>query len=142
MDSDGSHDPEDIERLIVPILNGADVVLGSRFAAGQGKNSTKRLHVFGNILINFLIRIMTRKYVTDSQTGFRAYRKKVLQEIDITSEGYHVETELTVKVLKNGNVLKEVPIKINKRMNGCSRLNPLTDGFQIFKTIVKSSMTS
>ena len=140
MDSDGSHDPEDIERLIVPLLNGADVVLGSRFLAGQGNDSTKKLHVFGNILINFLVLVMTGKYITDSQTGFRAYRKKVLQEIDITSEGYHVETELTVKTLRNDNVVEEVPIKINKRMNGCSHLNPLTDGFRIFKTIVKSSI--
>jgi hypothetical protein len=127
--------------LLTPILNGADVVLGSRFIGNNGKDSTKKLHLFGNSLINLLIRIITKKYVTDSQSGFRAYKRKILKEIQVTSEGYEVETELTVKTLKNGNILHEVPIYSRKRKDGCSHLNPLRDGFNILKTILLASAT-
>lgn len=141
IDADGSHSPEDIKTLLTPILNGADVVLGSRFKDGNGKNSTKKLHLFGNGMINLLIRILTKKHITDSQSGFRAYKRKILKEIQMSSEGYEVETELTVKTLKNGNILYEVPISSRKRKNGCSHLNPLSDGITILKTIILASIT-
>jgi len=140
IDADGSHDPADIKRLLIPILNGADIVIGSRFTNGQGKNSTKKLHILGNHLINLLIRIITQKRITDSQTGFRAFKKKIINQIKITSKGYQVETELTVKALKNGNTVQEIPITSRKRKDGCSHLNPLTDGFKILKTIMMASI--
>jgi len=142
IDADGSHDPGDIKRLLLPIFNGADTVLGSRLVAGIGKNNTKKLHIFGNSLINLLIRIATGKCVTDSQTGFRACKKKMLKQIEITSKGYQIETELTVKSLKNGYTFEEVPVTFKKRVNGCSSIRPLYDGFKIFKTIVKSRINN
>jgi len=140
MDADGSHRPEDIKYLIEPLLNGADVVMGSRFTGKQGRDSTKKLHIFGNKLFNFLIRILTKQYITDSQTGFRAFKKKVLEEIEITCDGYAVETELTVKTLKNGFIVREEPITSEKRKDGCSHINPLRDGIRIFKTIIVASL--
>ena len=140
MDADGSHNPEDLKKLLVPVLNGVDVAVGSRFVDGRGKNSTKRLHVVGNHLINLLIRIITRKRITDSQTGFRAIRRKAIEKLEIVSKGYQIETELTVKSLKNGNKVQEIPIHCTKRLEGCSKLEILRDGFRIFKTIVESSI--
>jgi glycosyltransferase involved in cell wall biosynthesis len=138
IDADGSHDPEDIKRLLPPILNGADTVLGSRFAVEVAKDNTTKLHVFGNSLINLIIRIATGRCVTDSQTGFRACKRRILKGIEINSKGYEVETELTVKTLKNGYTFEEVPVTFQKRVNGCSHIRPLFDGFKIFKTIIKS----
>jgi glycosyltransferase involved in cell wall biosynthesis len=140
MDADGSHRPEDIKCLIVPLLNGADVVMGSRFTGREEKDSTKKLHILGNKLFNFLIKILAKRDITDSQTGFRAFKKKVLKEIEITCNGYDVETELTVKTLKNGFVVHEEPISFEKRKNGCSHINPLRDGIRIFKTIIIASV--
>lgn len=137
MDADGAHDPRDIGRLVLPILNGADMVIGSRFAAGQGKDSTKRLHILGNILINFSIFLVTGKKVTDSQTGFRAFKREVIQDIELDSSGYQVETEFTMKTLRNGNVIREVPIMIRRRKRGISHVNPFLDGVRIFTTILK-----
>jgi glycosyltransferase involved in cell wall biosynthesis len=139
MDADGSHDPRDIRKLVLPILNGADIVVGSRFASGQGKDSTKRLHIIGNILINFSIFLMTGKKLTDSQTGFRAFKRKVIQDIELDSTGYQVETEFTMKTLRNDNIVKEVPIRIRGRKNGISRLNPILDGVRILTTILRTS---
>ena len=141
MDADGSHDPDDIPRLILPILKGANVVLGTRFDTRDGKQSTKKLHVLGNNLINLTILLITGKRVTDSQTGFRAFRRNVLEQIEITSSGYQVESELTMKALRNGNIVEEVPIKIMKRKNGNSHVNPLVDGLRIFRTIIRTGLT-
>jgi len=140
MDADGSHRPEDIKCLIAPLMSGADVVVGSRFIGNRGRDSTKKLHIFGNKLFNLLIGILTKRYITDSQTGFRAFKKKVFEEIEITCQGYDVETELTVKTLKNGYIVREEPVTFEKRKNGCSHINPLRDGIRIFKTIIVASL--
>jgi glycosyltransferase involved in cell wall biosynthesis len=142
MDADGSHCPEDIQRLVEPLMNGADVVMGSRFISKMEKDSTKKLHILGNKLFNLLIRILTNQYITDSQTGFRAFKKKVLEEVKITCNGYEVETELTVKTLKNGFTVHEEPIAFEKRNDGFSHLNPLSDGFKILKMIILASVNA
>ena len=76
--------------------------------------------------------------MTDSQSGFRAYKSKVLKEIRVTSNGFEVETELTLKPIINGYSLKEVPIFVRNRTNGLSRLNPIKDGLRIMKEIIRS----
>lgn len=140
MDADGSHKPEDIPRLLKPLLNGVDIVAGSRFLGNREKGAVKKLHILGNHIFNLSIFLLTRKRITDSQTGFRAFKRKVIQEIEVTSRGYEVETELTVKSLKNGFLFQEEPIICEKRKVGQSHLNPLRDGFKIFKNIIKTSI--
>jgi glycosyltransferase involved in cell wall biosynthesis len=139
IDADGSHKPKEIPDLINPLFNGADIVAGSRFL-GDGKNHTCKLHILGNHLINMAILVLTRKLITDSQTGLRAFKREFLQKISLESYGYEIETEITVKSLKNGFKLKEVPISCEKRKYNISRLKILSDGFKILKTILKSSI--
>jgi len=136
MDADGSHKPKEIPDLINALMNGADMVAGSRFL-GKNKNHTSKLHMFGNYLINMTIMTMTGKWITDSQTGLRALKRDFLQKISLESEGYEIETEMTVKGLKNGFVLKEIPVSCDKRRNGVSRLCALRQGPKILKTILK-----
>jgi len=138
MDGDGSHRPEDIQDLLTPLLNGADIVIGSRFAGKIEKGAIKRLHVVGNHLFNVLIMLLTRKLVTDSQSGFRAYKKEVIEKIKIVSRGYDVETELTVKALKRGFVVQEKPITCERRKGGYTKLDFFLDGFKILKAILKT----
>jgi len=137
MDGDGAHRPEDIQDLVTPLLNGADVVIGSRFNSKKEKGAIKKLHIIGNHLFNLLILLLTRKYITDSQSGFRAYRKEVIEKIKIISLGYEVETELTMKTLKNGFAVRERPITCKKRKAGYTKLNFIKDGFKILKTILR-----
>lgn len=139
MDADGSHRPEEIPKLLVPLLNGADAVFGSRFIDKRKQDSTKKLHIFGNKLFNLLIMLLTGKRITDSQTGFRGYKRKIIEEIEITSNGYEVETELTIKSLKNGYTVHEESITFDRRNDGSSHLNPLFDGIKIFKTIIRAN---
>jgi len=125
--------------LINPLFNGADIVAGSRFL-GDGRNHTSKLHMLGNYLINMTIMVLTRKIITDSQTGLRAFKKDFLQKISLDSYGYEIETEITVKSLKNGFKLKEVPVSCERRRYSISKLRILSDGFKILKTILKSSV--
>ncbi len=138
IDADGSHKPKEIPDLISPLFNGTDVVAGSRFL-GSKKDHTSKLHIFGNHLINATIMIFTRKLITDSQTGFRAFKKDFLQKTCLESQGYEIETEITVKSLKNGFKLKEIPISCEKRRHSKSKLKTVPDGLKIIKTILKSA---
>jgi len=138
IDADGSHNPKEILDLINPLFNGADVVAGSRFL-GRDKNHTSKLHIVGNKLINMIIMIFTRKKITDSQTGLRAFKKEFLNKTNLQSCGYEIETEITVKSLKNGFTLKEIPISCERRKYNVSNLRILFDGFKILKTILTSA---
>ncbi len=141
MDSDGEHKPTDIIRLIKPILNGMDIVAGSRFLNGNS-SFTSNAHLIGNHFFNLAIRALTGRYITDSQTGFRAIRREVLESFPLESDGYEIETELTVKSLRNGFEFTEIPISIHKREYGVTRIKLVADGTKILKTIVKSSLAA
>jgi len=139
IDADGSHNPKEIPDLIEPLFNGSDITTGSRFL-GQGKKYTSKLHTVGNHLINVTIMVLTKRKITDSQTGLRAFKKEFLEKICLESRGYEIETEITVKGLKNGFTLQEIPISCERRKYSVSKLKVLSDGITIFKTILKSHL--
>jgi hypothetical protein len=144
MDADGSHQPEDIPRLLFPILRNdprADAVIGSRFLGELEESAMSNMRFVGNKIICLVLRVLTGKWVTDSQSGFRAYRREIFNGTTIKSKGFEIETELTVMALVNGFVLAEVPITCMSRANSVSRLNPFSDGFSIFRTIFECSLT-
>lgn len=141
VDADGTHKPKEIPDLINPLFNGFDVATGSRFLGNGRKDSTSKLNRLGNILFNIIIMTLTGKLITDSQTGFRAFKKHVLQKINLESTGYEIETELTVKGLKNGFVVQEIPICCEKRKEGKSKIRIIFDGLQILKTILKANFS-
>jgi glycosyltransferase involved in cell wall biosynthesis len=140
IDSDGEHSPKEIPDLIEPLFNGTDIVAGSRFLGNQTQ-VTKRLNKVGNTLFNIVITALTRKRVTDSQTGFRALKREVLHKLNLESDGYEIETEITVKSLKNGFVFKETPISIERRKYNASKLKLYSDGTKILKTIFKANFS-
>lgn len=142
VDADGSHDPKEILDLVYPLFNGVDIVAGSRFLGRNNHHSdyTSRLHKVGNNLINIAIMVLTRRMVTDSQTGLRAFKKDFLRKTSLESCGYEIETEITVKGLKNGFKLQEVPISCKRRKHDVSKVRTLYDGLKIFKTILKSTV--
>jgi len=140
MDSDGEHKPGEIPALIEPLFNGADVVAGSRFL-GDNAYVTTRLNRIGNSLFNAAILTLTGRHVTDSQTGFRAIKKEIIKKFRLESNGYEIETEITMKSLKNGFVFQEKPIHVERRKNGNSKLELLSDGKEILKTILRTNFT-
>jgi glycosyltransferase involved in cell wall biosynthesis len=140
MDSDGEHTPTDLIRLLEPALKGVDVVAGSRFISAA-KNCTSKSHLIGNKLFNFCIQLLTGEKVTDSQTGFRVMKRKVVDKFRLESDGYEIESEITIKSLKNGFSFVEIPITVEKRAYGSTRIKLLTDGTRILKTIFVSALS-
>ncbi len=139
IDSDGEHKPKEIPDLIEPLFNGTDIVAGSRFLGSQ-RGATTHLNVIGNFLFNATIMTLTGKIVTDSQTGFRAVKKHVLETLNLESDGYEIESEITVKSLRNGFVFKEKPITVERRKYNVSKLRLLSDGTRILRTILKAKL--
>lgn len=108
LDGDGQHDPDEIPRLLAPILKGqADLVIGSRFLQ---PTPMPRYRAFGIRVITFLLNLGSRTKVSDAQSGFGAYHREVLQALSLTEKGMSVGIETLVKARRRGFVIKEVPV--------------------------------
>jgi glycosyltransferase involved in cell wall biosynthesis len=143
MDADGSHDPDNIRFLIRPLVyDNVDAVFGVRFHNQEGRRSTSRLHLLGNKIINFVIYLLTGKHVSDSQSGFRAFKRTALRKLTLISNEFEIESEIVIKLLKRGFFVLEVPISCKKRVLGNSKVNAIEDGFKILKVIIKSSFVN
>jgi len=135
IDSDGSHRPEELPQLLTPILqNKADLIIGSRYLS-QKPVATKKLNAVGVQLFNFLIKILTRVEISDSQSGYRVMKSVVLRDMRLKSGEYEIESEMLVKIARRGFKVGEVPISFEQRTYGTSSLDPLIDGFKIFLSI-------
>jgi glycosyltransferase involved in cell wall biosynthesis len=139
IDSDGEHQPKEIPDLVRPLFDNVDIVAGSRFL-GNSTEITARINRVGNSIFNFVIMALTGQVVTDSQTGFRAIKRTVLDSLNLQSDGYEIETEITVKGLRKGFVLKELPISVIRRKHGQSKIRILSDGKKIMSAIIRASL--
>lgn len=110
LDADGQHLPEEIPRLVEPLARGeADVVSGSRML---GTLRTSPINVFGNHVLRTLSFLITWRWITDTETGFRAFRAPVLFEMPIRSRHYEVESEIMMRALQRKLRVVEVPITV------------------------------
>jgi glycosyltransferase involved in cell wall biosynthesis len=140
IDSDGSHLPEELPRLLYPVLNNkADLVIGSRYLH-QKKVAAKKLNVFGVKIFNSIIQMLVGVYVTDSQSGYRVMKREVLKVQHLKSCGYEIETEMLVKTAKNHFRVFEVPISFEQRTYGVSGIDYLHDVFRIFVSIISARL--
>jgi glycosyltransferase involved in cell wall biosynthesis len=138
IDSDGSHRPEELPSLLNPILEDkADLVIGSRYL-NQNPAAAKKLNAIGVRLFNFLIRVFTGTAVSDSQSGYRVMKSKILENMNLKSGGYEIESEMLVKTARQVFRVVEVPISFEQRTYGTSRLDPVIDGFKILLSIVSA----
>ena len=141
MDSDGEHKPKDIPDLLHALDEDVDVVSGSRFLNG-GSKVTTRINLVGNLLFNIAIMVLTGRRITDSQTGFRVARRSLLEQLNLESDRYEIETEIAVKSLMMGFNFKELPISIERRKFNVSKLKIIRDGPRILSAIMKSALSS
>jgi len=140
IDSDGSHLPEELPRLLYPVLSGnADLVIGSRYLCKKGV-AAKKLNVFGVKFFNSIIQMLSGVYVTDSQSGYRVMTREVLDVQHLKSCGYEIETEMLVKTAKSGYRVFEVPISFEQRTYGVSGIDYLHDVFRIFVSIISARL--
>jgi glycosyltransferase involved in cell wall biosynthesis len=137
IDADAQYSPEDISRIVAPLLaKKADIVLGSRFAGGiEDMSVTKKM---GNIFFTWVTRRLAKVPITDAQTGFRAMTRKVAKSLEITSD-YTYTQEMIMNAAFKGFKIIEEPIFFGKRPIGKSRLIPnlYTYATKVTLTIVK-----
>jgi len=106
-DGDGQHDPKDIEKLITVLDSGYDVVLGSRFLLHQEIPFYKRM---ANYIANCITYLLYGIWVTDSQSGLRAYTMRTFTNVDTHNDRYGFDTEILRTIRKNHLSYKEIPM--------------------------------
>ncbi len=135
MDSDGQHRPEDLTRLINPIKEGkADVVIGSRALTGS-KGMPLHKHV-GNKFLTWLTNLLGKSKVTDSQSGFKAFRSGVFKKINVTCENYAVHSEILIKASRAGLKIMEVPIETRYDEYTAWKGTNVFSGIEIFLSLL------
>ncbi len=115
-DADLEYDPNDYENLIKLILEDkADAVYGSRFSGSNPKTSFKFSHYLGNKFLTFVTNLLYSSALTDMETCYKAFRADVIKSINIKSNRFEFEPEITAKILKKGYHLYETPVSYSGR---------------------------
>lgn len=137
MDADGQHLPEEIERLVAPILRGdLDIVIGSRILGQHERVNTIRF--IGVHIFNFVINLITGIRITDCSSGFRAFRIDSLKEILLLQDQFHT-AELIIDAARKGFRIGEVPATLLRRYaGGTKKGKDFSYGLNFTKTILKS----
>lgn len=127
MDADFSHNPEDIPRLIGPVMNGeADLAVGSRYSKGISIVNWPLSRLILSYCANLYARFITGIPIKDTTAGFKCIHRKVLETIDldkIRSNGYAFQIEIHFRAWKAGFKLKEVSIIFREREEGVSKMS-------------------
>jgi glycosyltransferase involved in cell wall biosynthesis len=141
LDADGSHDPEDIPLLVEPILAGeADHVVASRLRGGSSElhgGFDEFLRLAGSSLITACINRRFNCRLSDSQNGFRAVRTTVLRELDLRENTTTIEQEMTIKTLRQGWRMAEVPSHEHPRSHGASHIRVWRDAPRYGYSLIK-----
>ena len=142
IDADGSHDPNDIPRLTDPIKRGeADLVIGSRGRGGSDElhgDLDKLLRLIGSDLILIGINKRWKQNLTDSQNGFRAIRTEVFRSLGLKENITTIEQEMTMKCLKKGYRVSEVPTHEYARKYGESAIKLRKVWFRYVYSFIKN----
>ena len=135
MDSDGQHLPEEIPVLLAPFAEGAcDMVVGSRML---GTLRTSTINKFGNFGLKIISFCVTWVWMTDTESGFRAFKADKLYTLKLSSRGYEIESELLLRALDAGFKVVEVPIHVPFAVPGVTVWDGLKVGWYKIKNGVR-----
>lgn len=141
-DADMEYDPDDLKFLLAPILDGrADVVFGSRFVGSGPHRVMYFWHYVANKLITFIGDALTNLNLTDIETGYKAFTREVIENINLKEKGFSFDPEFTVKVAKKGFRIYEVGVSYAGRSYAEGKKISWRDGIMAVWTIIKYSLS-
>jgi glycosyltransferase involved in cell wall biosynthesis len=136
VDGDDTYPAAHARELLAPVLAGsADMVVGTRLDTHHA-GAFRRFHGFGNRLVRTVISRLFGIAITDALSGYRAFNRRFVRSMPVLSQGFEIETEMTVFALANGMSLQEVPVPYGSRPQGShSKLHTFRDGYRVLRTI-------
>ncbi len=137
-DADLEYDPADYEKLLPLLLdNKADVVYGSRFLQNQGNGSFMLTHYLGNKALTLITNLLFNVTLTDMETCYKAFKSEFIKDVEIVSNRFDFEPEITAKIVKKGARIKEVPVSYYGRLHAEGKKITWKDGIHAIKALIK-----
>lgn len=133
LDADGQHDPEYIERLVIPVINKkCDMSIGSRYLEQTAYKSTASRRA-GMLFFSWLVRVLTGNSIKDTTSGFRAVNKDILEYFASNYPTDYPEVDVLVRLHKKGFRMLEVPVEMKERQGGKSSITPIKSFYYMIK---------
>lgn len=139
VDGDDTYPAQDAYNVAKLVLEGkADMAIGDRLSSTYFTENKRPFHNTGNKLVRALINKIFKSEVKDIMTGCRAFNRKFVKSFPVLSNGFEIETEMSIHALDKRFLIREVPIAYRDRPDGSeSKLNTFQDGYRVLKTILK-----
>ena len=136
LDGDGTYSPKDAEKMLTPLFSGFDQVIGDRLITAE-KGSFSRLNLFGNHMVNYLFKVAHSRDLHDILSGYRAFTRSAIHQMNLKQKGFEIETEISVESVRNGQRVVVVPVRYSRRPGTTTKLSPFHDGLKIVSTIYR-----
>lgn len=137
VDGDDTYSVDKMPEMVDLVVNqGVDMVIGDRMASTYLKVNNRRFHNFGNLMVRSLINKLFKSNVPDILSGLRAFSPLFVKNFPVLSQGFEIETEMTIFALDHNFVVRSLPVGYSNRPEGSfSKLNTFTDGIKVIRTI-------
>ena len=136
LDGDGTYSPKDAEKMLTPLFSGFDQVIGDRLINAE-EGAFSRLNLFGNHMVNLLFKVAHSRDLHDILSGYRAFTRSAIHQMNLKEKGFEIETEISVESVRNSQRVMVVPVKYSRRSGTVTKLSPFHDGLKIVSTIYR-----
>jgi glycosyltransferase involved in cell wall biosynthesis len=132
LDADSQHNPQEIPRLIQPIIDGYDIVIGTREHQAEKIPFYRRM---GQKVISSSVNILSKEHLTDTECGFRAFSRKAIITLNLKESGMAISAETVAEASRKNLKITQVPVSVTYGKDG-STLNPVSHGLGVLTRIV------